>query len=175
MKFLLYGLLGRTYLLQYLTDTWSRFIRLQWWSIMWLITLQKNKVHFDFWADDVRFYWPDVFPSFSFKWVFFFFGVFYSPDMLNTSVFSAEWRLIKGRSLSVCAFFSCVSSEADVRAWNSSFFFFYVLRPSDMFHSTTICQCFPDLLSRRLAMPIHAAASVSLIFRVCCVFDSWGV
>lgn len=135
----------------------------------------KNKVHFDFWADDVRFYWPDVFPSFSFKWVFFFFGVFYSPDMLNTSVFSAEWRLIKGRSLSVCAFFSCVSSEADVRAWNSSFFFFYVLRPSDMFHSTTICQCFPDLLSRRLAMPIHAAASVSLIFRVCCVFDSWGV
>lgn len=36
----------------------------------------KNKVHFDFWADDVRFYWPDFFPSFSFKWVFFFFGVF---------------------------------------------------------------------------------------------------
>lgn len=128
MKFLLYDLLGRTYLLQYLTDTWSRFIRLQWWSIMWLITLQKNKVHFDFWADDVRFYWPDVFPSFSFKWVFFFFGVFYSPDMLNTSVFSAEWRLIKGRSLSVCAFFSCVSSEADVRAWNSSFFFFLCLK-----------------------------------------------
>lgn len=43
MKFLLYDLLGRTYLLQYLTDTWSRFIRLQWWSIMWLITLQKIK------------------------------------------------------------------------------------------------------------------------------------
>lgn len=175
MKFLLYDLLGRTYLLQYLTDTWSRFIRLQWWSIMWLITLQKNKVHFDFWADDVRFYWPDFFPSFSFKWVFFFFGVFthqicwmllYSPQS-DVSLKDAVCRFVLSSVVSRAR----LMYEPEI----ALFFFFYVLRPSDMFHSTTICQCFPDLLSRRLAMPIHAAASVSLIFRVCCVFDSWGV
>lgn len=175
MKFLLYDLLGRTYLLQYLTDTWSRFIRLQWWSIMWLITLQKIK--FILISELTMCVFIDRNS----------FLLFLSSEFSSSLVFSTHqicWILLYSPQSdvslkdAVCRFvLSSVVSRARLmyEPEIAHFFFFYVLRPSDMFHSTTICQCFPDLLSRRLAMPIHAAASVSLIFRVCCVFDSWGV
>ena len=63
---------------------------------------------------------------FFFQVIFLLLWCFYSPDMwiilLILLVLAAEWRLVKGRRLSVCAIFSCVWSEADTRAWNSSFF-----------------------------------------------------